>query len=292
MSGRNEIRGKIASIKDTQKITKAMEMVAASKMRKTQERMRKTRPYRERMASIIGHLAKANPEYRHPYIMERTVKSIGVIVISSDRGLCGGLNSNLFRALLKRMRMWEDQGYQIKLGLMGRKAVGFFSSLHADIEAQKVGLGDLPGAETVAGVTGAMLKLYDQGGIDELYIASNHFVNVVLQDPKVYKLLPVKTADLASDQVLSDRPFSWDYVYEPDPKPILDGLLIRYVESLVFQGLVENVAAEQAAKMVAMKNASDNAGELITELKQAYNRARQAAITQEIAEIVGGAAAV
>jgi F-type H+-transporting ATPase subunit gamma len=292
MSGKNEIRGKIASIKDTQKITKAMEMVAASKMRKTQERMRKTRPYRERMASIIGHLAKANPEYRHPYIMERPVKRVGVIVISSDRGLCGGLNSNLFRALVKRMKVWGENGQEIKLGLLGRKAVGFFSMANADIVAQKVNTGDMPGADTVAGVTGAMLKMYDAGEIDEIYLASNHFVNVVVQEPKVIKILPVKTADLAGDTVLNARPYSWDYVYEPDPKPILDGLLVRYVESLVFQGLVENVAAEQAAKMVAMKNASENAGELIKELKQVYNRARQAAITQEIAEIVAGAAAV
>jgi len=292
MSGRHEIRGKIVSVKNTQKITKAMEMVAASKMRKTQERMRKTRPYRERMAQIIGHLAKANPEYRHTYLMERPVKRVGVIILGTDRGLCGGLNSNLFRIVIKKLRAWNQAGVGISLGLFGRKTTSFFAKTVAEIEAQETGLGDTPPATIVSGVAGAMLKLFSEGKIDELYLAHNRFATVVSQVPEVIKLLPVKSADLVNDELLSKRSYVWDYIYEPSPQPILDGLLVRYVESLVFQGLVENIACEQAAKMLAMKNASDNAGELIKELQLAWNKARQAAITQEISEIVAGASAV
>lgn len=282
-----EIRLKISSIKNTQKITRAMEMVAASKMRKTQDRMQATRPYSRKIAQIIKHLATANPEYRHPYTIARSAKRIGMIVVSSDRGLCGGLNSNLFRQAIRRMREWSDSGVPIELSVIGQKGASFFGSIGADVVAQATRLGDKPHLEDIIGVIKVMLDNYAEGKIDEVHLLYNEFVNTMTQKPKLIKLLPV-----SPEEIVEESKGQWDYIYEPDAKEVLDQLLVRYVESLVFQGLVENSACEQAARMVAMKSASDNAGKLIKELQQIYNKARQAAITQEIAEIVGGAAAV
>lgn len=282
-----EIRLKITSIKNTQKITRAMEMVAASKMRKTQDRMQATRPYSRKIAQIIKHLATANPEYKHPFTIERPVSRVGVILISSDRGLCGGLNANLFRMVLRRMRGWSEENFAVRLATIGQKATGFFGSVGADIAAQAVRLGDRPHLEDIIGVIKVMLDDYNEGKIDQLHLVYNEFVNTMTQKPKCVQLLPIRP-----DAIGEERKGQWDYIYEPDAKEVLDQLLIRYVESLAFQGLVENNACEQAARMVAMKSASDNAGKLIKELQLIYNKARQAAITQEIAEIVGGAAAV
>lgn len=282
-----EIRLKITSIKNTQKITRAMEMVAASKMRKTQDRMQATRPYSRKIAQIIKHLATANPEYKHPFTIERPVKRVGVILISSDRGLCGGLNANLFRMVLRRMRGWSEENLALRFATIGQKATGFFGAIGADIAAQAVRLGDRPHLEDIIGVIKVMLDDYQEGRIDQLHLVYNEFVNTMTQKPKLVQLLPIRPEEIADE-----RKGQWDYIYEPDAKEVLDQLLIRYVESLAFQGLVENNACEQAARMVAMKSASDNAGKLIKELQLIYNKARQAAITQEIAEIVGGAAAV
>lgn len=282
-----EIRLKITSIKNTQKITRAMEMVAASKMRKTQDRMMATRPYSRKIAQIIKHLASANPEYRHPYTMVRPVNKVGVILISSDRGLCGGLNANLFRLALRKMREWSDKSIGVSLSLIGQKGAGFFGSVGAEVAGQVTRLGDRPHLENIIGVIKVMLDEYAEGKIDEVHLLYNEFVNTMTQKPRLVQLLPVQPGELGEE-----NKGQWDYIYEPDAKEVLDQLLVRYVESLVFQGLVENNACEQAARMVAMKSASDNAGKLIKELQLIYNKARQAAITQEIAEIVGGAAAV
>ncbi|MEX2353905.1 MAG: F0F1 ATP synthase subunit gamma, partial [Gammaproteobacteria bacterium] len=282
-----EIRTKIGSVKNTQKITKAMEMVAASKMRKAQDRMNAARPYADKIRNVISHLGMANPEYKHPYLVPRKeVKRIGLIVVSTDRGLCGGLNSNLFRDLLKRMRKWSEQGIEMDMSIIGNKAVGFFSRLGANIVAQATHIGDEPAIEQLIGNVKVMLDGYLNGDVDEVYIVSNAFINSMTQTPKVEQLIPVKPGD---DENLQHH---WDYIYEPDAQEVLDHLLIRYIESLVYQDVVENIACEQAARMVAMKSASDNAGELIDELQLIYNKARQAAITQELSEIVGGAAAV
>jgi F-type H+-transporting ATPase subunit gamma len=282
-----EIRLKITSIKNTQKITRAMEMVAASKMRKTQDRMQATRPYSRKIAQIIRHLATANPEYKHPFMIEREANRVGIIVISSDRGLCGGLNANLFRLALRRMRGWTDQNVGMRFCTVGQKGTGFFNSIGADITAQATKLGDRPHMEDIIGVIKVMLDEYNEGKIDQVHLLYNEFVNTMTQRPKLVQLLPI-----LPEEIPEERRGLWDYIYEPDAKDVLDQLLVRYVESLVFQGLVENNACEQAARMVAMKSASDNAGKLIKELQLIYNKARQAAITQEIAEIVGGAAAV
>jgi F-type H+-transporting ATPase subunit gamma len=282
-----EIRLKITSIKNTQKITRAMEMVAASKMRKTQDRMLATRPYSRKVAQIIKHLASANPEYRHPYTIARPVKQVGLILVSSDRGLCGGLNANLFRLAIRRMREWTDQDLAVRMSVIGQKGASFFNSIGADITAQATRLGDKPHLEDIIGVIKVMLDEYADGKVDEVHLLNNEFVNTMTQKPKLIRLLPI-----SPDDIVDEGKGQWDYIYEPDAKEVLDQLLIRYVESLVFQGLVENNACEQAARMVAMKSASDNAGKLIKELQLIYNKARQAAITQEIAEIVGGAAAV
>jgi F-type H+-transporting ATPase subunit gamma len=282
-----EIRGKIASIKNTQKITRAMEMVAASKMRKTKDRMQATRPYSEKIRQIINHLARANPEYKHPLMEQRAIKNIGIIVISSDRGLCGGLNANLFRKILLEMQQWRNRNIGVQLCVLGSKAGGFFGSIGSHIIGQTSKLGDTPNHSDIIGVVKIMLDAYQEGQIDELYVASNDFVNTMTQKPNLQQLLPVMPN--------TDEPYRrahWDYLYEPSAPVVLDYLLTRYVESMVYQGLVENNACEQAARMVAMKSASDNAGNLIKELQLIYNKARQAAITQEISEIVAGAAAV
>jgi len=282
-----EIRSKIGSIKNTQKITRAMEMVAASKMRKTKDRMLATRPYSKKIGQIIRHLAQANPEYKHTFLVEREVKRVGIIVVSSDRGLCGGLNSNLFRKTLAQIIEWDKANIEVDICTIGTKAFGFFGNLKANLLGQVSKLGDTPHQHDIVGIIRIMLDAYEQGRIDELYVISNEFVNTMTQKPTIEKLLPVVTGEL--DARLNGH---WDYIYEPDAKEVLDHLLTRYVESIVYQGLVENNACEQAARMVAMKSASDNAGNIISELQLVYNKARQAAITQEISEIVAGAAAV
>ncbi|ASF45286.1 F0F1 ATP synthase subunit gamma [Methylovulum psychrotolerans] len=283
-----EIRTKIASIKNTQKITRAMEMVAASKMRKTKDRMQATRPYAKKMAQIIKHLAQANPEYKHPFLIKRDVKRVGLIVVSSDRGLCGGLNSNLFRKSLGLLTQWQQDGVEVDVCTIGTKAASFFSGLkHAKLVGQAGKLGDAPHLSDIIGIIKIMLDAFAENRIDELHVISNEFVNTMTQRPTAEKLLPV-----AADEIAGELGGHWDYLYEPDAKEVLDHLLTRYIEAIVYQGLVENNACEQAARMVAMKGASDNAGKLIKELQLVYNKARQAAITQEISEIVAGAAAV
>jgi F-type H+-transporting ATPase subunit gamma len=282
-----EVRTKITSVKNTQKITKAMEMVAASKMRKAQERMRAARPYAEKIRNVMAHLGAANPEYKHPYLIQRPeIKRVGLIVVSSDRGLCGGLNSNLFRELIKRMKEWDDKDIEIDLSVIGNKAAGYFSRFKVNIIAQKAHIGDAPGIDMLIGSVKVMLDAYMEEKIDALYVVSNNFVNSMTQSPSVELLIPAMAAE---DE---DMKHHWDYIYEPDAKEVLDLLLERYIESLVYQAVVENIACEQAARMVAMKSASDNAGTLIDELQLIYNKARQAAITQELSEIVSGAAAV
>jgi F-type H+-transporting ATPase subunit gamma len=283
-----EIRNKIGSIKNTQKITRAMEMVAASKMRKTKDRMQATRPYSQRIGRIIKHLAHANPEYKHSFLVQREAKRVGIIVISSDRGLCGGLNSNLFRKTLVQLSQWDKANIEVDVFTIVTKATVFFGNLKkATLVGQISKLGDTPHLQDIIGIIKIMLDAYEQGRIDELYVISNEFVNTMTQRPTIEKLLPVAAGEM--EEGLAGH---WDYIYEPDAKDVLDHLLARYIESKVFQGLVENNACEQAARMVAMKSASDNAGKLIQELQLIYNKARQAAITQEISEIVGGAAAV
>jgi F-type H+-transporting ATPase subunit gamma len=283
-----EIRTQIKSIENTKKITRAMEMVAASKMRKAQDRMASSRPYAEKMRQVIAHLAHAHPEYKHPYLLDREqVKRVGFIIVSSDRGLCGGLNSNLFRRVLKDMLAWEEKGVKVNLGIIGQKANSFFTGLGANISSHVSHLGDAPHVSDIVGAVKVMLDAYDNGEIDRLFVVSNSFVNTMTQDPQVTQLLPV-----SSDEIKDELKHHWDYMYEPEAKEVLDDLMVRYVESLVYQGVVENAACEQSARMVAMKAASDNAGDLIDELKLVYNKARQAAITQEISEIVAGAAAV
>jgi F-type H+-transporting ATPase subunit gamma len=287
MAGAKEIRGKIASIKNTQKITKAMEMVAASKMRKAQERMRAARPYAEKIRKIIGHLRQVNLDYKHPFTLERPVQSVGIVVISTDRGLCGSLNLNLFKATLGAIREAQAKNAKVYLCVIGTKALQFFRRLSGiEIAASAAHLGDRPKTADLIGATKVMLDFYRDTKVDQLLLAHNVFVNTMTQKAVVSQLLPLQTID--KDE-LQER---WDYIYEPDAAEILDAILMRYIESQIFQGAVENVACEMAARMVAMKSATDNAGKLIDELQLIYNKARQAAITKELSEIVGGAAAV
>ncbi len=285
MAGAKEIRTQIKSIKSTQKITKAMEMVAASKMRRAQERMEASKPYAQRMRQVIGHLANAHPEYRHPFLEERPLRRVGLIVISTDRGLCGGLNINLFKLVVSKLSELQESGVEAELCVLGNKAQAFFRRL-GNITASLTDLGDSPHLEDLVGTIKVMLDAYQEGRIDQLLLAENEFINSMTQRPRLTQLIPVVPDD---DEALQHY---WDYIYEPDSKEVLDALLMRYIESQVYQGVVENVACEMSARMVAMKAASDNAGELIHELQLAYNKARQAAITQEISEIVSGAAAV
>jgi len=287
MAGAKEIRSKIKSIQGTQKITKAMEMVAASKMRKAQERMRASRPYAEKIRNVLAHLAQAHPEYRHPYLSGREeIKRVGYIIVSTDRGLCGGLNTNMFKAAVKEMIEWDSQGVEVDVCAIGRKAIGFFGRFKCNMVAQADHLGDSPSMEDLIGTVKVMLDAYDEGNIDRLYLVHNVFVNTMTQQPLIHQMVPVG-GDI--DQELEHH---WDYIYEPEAKHIIDGLMFRFIESQVYQGLVENIASEMSARMVAMKSATDNAGDIIKELQTVYNKARQAAITQEISEIVSGAAAV
>lgn len=281
-----EIRTQIRSVKSTQKITKAMEMVAASKMRRAKERMAASKPYAKKMKNVIGHLALARPEYKHPFLVDREEpKRVGMIIISSDRGLCGGLNINLFKAALNAMTEWDEQGIEIDLCLVGSKAQSFFKRTGNAVSSINQ-LGDSPHVDDLIGTIKVMLDAYTEGKIDRLFLVENEFVNSMTQQPHVTQLVPVVPAD---DQELKHY---WDYLYEPDSKVVLDGLMTRYIESLVYQAVVENVACEMSARMVAMKSATDNAGDMISELELVYNKARQAAITQEISEIVSGASAV
>jgi len=281
-----EIRTKISSIQSTQKITSAMEMVAASKMRKAQERMELGKPYARRMRSVVGHIANAAPEYKHMYMEEREVRRVGYIVVSTDRGLCGGLNMNLFKSAVKSMKSWADQDIEIELSLIGAKAAAFFNSYGGNVTAATRDIGEDPSLADLIGGVKTMLDAYADGRIDRLFLVSNQFVNTMTQDPAVEQLLP-----LLADEG-EEMKHHWDYIYEPDAKELLEGLLTRYIESQVYQAVVENGACEQAARMLAMKNATDNAGDLIDDLQLIYNKARQAAITQELSEIVSGAAAI
>jgi F-type H+-transporting ATPase subunit gamma len=286
MPGTKEIRSKIVSVKNTQKITKAMQMVATSKMRRAQERMKLARPYAQKMRNVIGHLTEANPDYRHPFLVTREPKTVGLIVISTDRGLAGALNANVFRQTLLLMREWQGQGAQVSLCLIGAKGLTFFRRLGVPILANVSHLGDRPHVKDLIGTVKVMLDAYRAGELDRLLLVNAQFVNTMTQKPVVEQLLPIEALDTEGLQE------HWDYIYEPEAEYILDGLLMRYIESQVYRGAVENVASEMAARMVAMGAASDNAGELITELQLIYNKARQAAITKELSEIVGGAAAV
>ena len=281
-----DIRKKIGSVENTQKITSAMQMVAASKMRRTQEKMREGKPYSEKIRQVIGHLANANPEYRHVFMTEREIQRIGYLVVSTDKGLCGGLNVNLFRALVRDMAEWDAKGIEADLALIGNKAAAFFRSVGGNVTAAVSNVGETPVLAELIGSIKIMFDAYEEARIDRLYIVSNDFVNTMTQRPQIRQLLPL---DPEADEHLKRR---WDYLYEPDARQLVDGLVMRFVESQVYQAVVENGACEQAAKMIAMKNATENAEQLIDELRLIYNNARQAAITQEIAEIVGGAAAV
>ena len=287
MSKAKEIRVKIGSIKNTQKITRAMELVAASKMRKAQDQMSVSRPYATKIRQVISHVAASNPEYQHPYLKQHEhIKRVGYIIVSTDRGLCGGLNINLFRKVLKDIMRWQDRGIAVDICILGRKASGFFKRLNVNIKAAIQQISDQPEIKELVGIVKVMLDEYDQGQLHSVFIASNEFINTMQQQPTIKQLLP-----LEADQAI--EPTHWDYIYEPDSaRELLTLLLRRYIESQVYQAVVENIACEQAARMVAMKSATDNAGGIINDLRRAYNKARQAAITKEIAEIVGGAEAI
>jgi F-type H+-transporting ATPase subunit gamma len=287
MAGSKEIRAKIKSVENTRKITRAMEMVAAAKMRKAQERMRAARPYAEKIRQVAAHLSRANPEYKHPFLVKRQDnRNIGLIVVTSDKGLCGGLNTNVLRLALSRMKSWEGEGKGLLICPIGNKGFGFMNRVGAKVKSHLIGLGDTPHIERLIGAVKVMLDAYSAGEIDAIHISYNHFVNTMKQEPCIEQLLPL------SGEQMGTAEGSWDYIYEPDAKQVIDELLVRYIESLVYQAVVENMASEQSARMVAMKAASDNAKSVIGELKLVYNKARQAAITREISEIVSGAAAV
>jgi F-type H+-transporting ATPase subunit gamma len=287
MAGEKEIRSKIASVKNMQKITSAMEKVAASKIRKAQLQMEASRPYARRIRRVVGHLTQANPDYKHPYLTERDIKRVGFIVISTDRGLCGGLNANLFKAVIGEIASWQEQNVEVDMVLVGAKAVQFFRRMGGRVVGTASHLGDAPSVNDLIGTIKIMLDSYEEGTIDRLFLVHNEFVSAMSQKPEVTQLLPA-AMELEEDELQAH----WDYIYEPDASELLDDVLGRYIESQVYRGAVENFACEMAAKMVAMKSATDNAGEIIDGLQLEYNKARQAAITQEISEIVGGAAAV
>ena len=286
MAAGKEIRSKISSIQNTQKITSAMEMVAASKMRRAQERMQVGKPYARRIRAVMGHLANANPEHRHLFMGQREVTRVGYIVVATDRGLCGGLNINLFKATIQSMQQWHEAGKEVELSLVGAKAAAFFNSYGGNVVSAVRNMGEEPAVADLIGGVKTMLDSYTEGRLDKLYLAGNEFFNTMTQNPHIQQLLPLEPED---DENLKHH---WDYLYEPDARELLEGLLTRYIESQVYQAVVENGACEQAARMLAMKNATDNAGDLIDNLQLVYNKARQAAITQELSEIVGGAAAI
>jgi len=291
MAGTKEIRTKIKSVQNTRKITKAMEMVAASKMRKAQERMRTARPYGDKVRNIAAHLSQANPEYKHPFLIKRALKSAGLILVTTDKGLCGALNTNVLRTVAQKMRDWEMSGTRLKCTAIGGKGLQFLTRVRADMVSQVVQLGDKPHVEKLIGAVKVQLDAYTRGEIDAVYIAYSNFINTMKQEPMIEQLLPLSAERLAQSET-EKRAYSWDYIYEPGAREVVDELLVRYVEALVYQAVAENMASEQSARMVAMKAASDNAKNVIDELQLVYNKTRQAGITKELAEIVGGAAAV
>lgn len=286
MANAKELRKQIGSIKNTAKITSAMEMVAASRMRKTQDQMSRGRPYSDHIRTVIGHVANASPEYRHAFMIEREVKRVGYIVVTSDRGLCGGLNINLLKAVVKELKVHSEASIEVDLCLIGNKGVQFFRSYGGNVVAASSHVSDQPEVSDLIGSIKVMLDLFEEGNIDKIYLANNVFINTMTQQPTIRQLVPLDAVD---DSSMKHR---WDYIYEPDARQLIEGLVVRFIESQVYQAVVENIACEQAAKMIAMKAATDNAGDLIDELEIIMNNARQAAITQEISEIVGGAAAV
>ncbi|TFL13455.1 F0F1 ATP synthase subunit gamma [Pusillimonas caeni] len=303
MAGIKEIRTKIKSVQNTRKITKAMEMVAASKMRKAQDRMRAGRPYATKVREIAAHLMQAHPDYHHAYMVERKdVKAVGVVLVTTDKGLCGGLNTNITRLALSRLKEFEQKGIKVQATALGNKGLGFLTRIGANLVSQEVQLGDTPNLERLIGAIKVQLDDFVDGKIDAVYLATNRFVNTMKQDPSFIRLLPLpsglqdpfqsKDADQAQENAQVKSQYGWDYIYEPDAKSVIDDLLLRYVEGLVYQAVAENMASEQSARMVAMKAASDNAKKIIGDLELVYNKTRQAAITKEISEIVGGAAAV
>jgi F-type H+-transporting ATPase subunit gamma len=310
MAGSKEIRTKIKSVENTRKITKAMEMVAASKMRKAQDRMRASRPYAEKIRNVAAHLSFAQAEYKHSFLIKRhAVKTVGLIVVSSDKGLCGGLNTNMLRLSINQMKAWEAEGKSIKVSAIGNKGLGFMNRVGADVKSHITGLGDVPHLENLIGTVKVMLDAYTAGEIDQLYICYTKFINTMKQEPVMQQLLPLSAEHLGVPATHNSEPLTtsgvikgavdigiakghWDYIYEPEAQPVIDSLMVRYIESLVYNAVAENMASEQSSRMVAMKSASDNAKNVIGELKLVYNKARQAAITKEISEIVGGAAAV
>ena len=292
MAGSKEIRTKIKSVQNTRKITKAMEMVAASKMRKAQERMRAARPYADKIRNVAAHMASANPEYRHPFLIKRdAVKNAGVIVVTTDKGLCGGLNTNVLRLTVAKFKELEAAGVKIQVSAIGNKGFGFMNRLGAKLVSHVIGLGDTPHLEKLIGAVKIQLDAYEKGEVDVVYLAYTKFINTMKQESVVEQLLPL-TADKFTQSAAEKQAYGWDYIYEPDAQTVVDELLVRYVEALVYQAVAENMASEQSARMVAMKSASDNAKSVIGELQLSYNKARQAAITKELSEIVGGAAAV
>jgi F-type H+-transporting ATPase subunit gamma len=293
MAGSREIRNKIKSVKNTQKITRAMEMVAASKMRRAQERMKKARPYGEKIRNVAAHMSRAYTEYRHPFLIERdTVKRIGIIVVTSDKGLCGGLNTNVLRMAVSKMKTWEAEGEQIEVCCIGNKGLGFMNRMGADVISHVVSLGDAPDLERLIGAIKILLDGYNQDRFDRVYLFYTRFINTMKQEPVMEQLLPLSDERLRASDGPTGQRGVWDYIYEPEAKPVIDDVMVRYVEALIYQALTENIASEQSARMVAMKAASDNAGNVINELTLIYNKSRQAAITKELSEIVGGAAAV
>ncbi len=287
MAGSKEIRTKIKSVENTRKITKAMEMVAASKMRKAQDRMRASRPYAEKIRNVAAHLSYTQPEYKHPFLIKRdVVKNVGLIVVSSDKGLCGGLNTNMLRMSVNQMKEWETEGKGIKVSAFGNKGLGFMARVGADVVSNVTGMGDVPHLETLIGSIKVMLDAFENGEIDQLFISYTKFINTMKQEPVIEQLLPLSGDKMGSPEG------NWAYIYEPEPEPVIDELMTRYIESLIYNAVAENMASEQSSRMVAMKSASDNAKTVIGDLKLVYNKARQAAITKEISEIVGGAAAI
>jgi F-type H+-transporting ATPase subunit gamma len=287
MAGGKEIKGKIQSIGNTMKVTSALEKVSASKIRKSQELMSASRPYVRMMRRISGHLSKANPEIRHPFTVEyETVEKVGYIIISTDRGLCGGLNNNMFRLVLADMMQWQNKNIEVSLVTFGKKAAAFFKNVNVELMGHVSGLGEKPRIEDLIGAIRIMIEAYRDNGVQRLYIVANEFVNTMTQKPTIVQMLPLPPTD---DEEIRDI---WDYIYEPDAQSLLDAVAVRYIEGMIYQAVLENLASEHAARMLAMKSATDNASDLIDELKLAHNKARQAAITQEISEIVGGAAAV
>jgi F-type H+-transporting ATPase subunit gamma len=287
MAGSKEIRTKIKSVENTRKITKAMEMVAASKMRKAQDRMHAARPYAEKIRNVAAHLSYTQPEYKHPFLIKRdVVKNVGLIVVSSDKGLCGGLNTNMLRLSVSQMEAWNKEGKGVKVSAFGNKGLSFMTRVGADVQSNVTSLGDVPHLDTLIGSIKVMLDAFESGEIDQLYICYTKFINTMKQEPVMEQLLPLSGEKLGSPEG------NWSYIYEPEPEPVIDELMTRYIESLIYSAVAENMASEQSSRMVAMKAASDNAKTVIDDLKLVYNKARQAAITKEISEIVGGAAAI